>query len=127
MGKVFRILLSCLLSLLASVSIVLAEEKEAELEEIVVIVPLKNPLSLKVGDALPIKVFYEGKPIEGVAIYGVGYHKEKIRTDRYGMANVIIEKVGNQKIGAIHKIHLDNNPDADYLVRTTNITFEVKQ
>ena len=91
------------------------------------LVPLKNPLSAKFGGILPVKVFYEGKPLEGAKIYGGGKRKDALKTGPDGIANVVIGEVGNHKIGALHKIPLHNNPDADYLVRTTNLTFEVKQ
>jgi len=70
---------------------------------------------------------YEGKPLEGAKIYGGGKRKDALKTGPDGIANVVIGEVGNHKIGALHKIPLHNNPDADYLVRTTNLTFEVKQ
>lgn len=91
------------------------------------IVPLQNPFKIKTGDALPLKVFYRGKPLPGATIYGVGNREQRVKTDKDGLANVIIERAGSQKIGAMHKIQLDNDLDADYLVRTVNMIFEVKE
>lgn len=91
------------------------------------IVPLKNPFELHIGDTLSLKVYYKGKPLQGATIYGVGNREQRIKTDKEGLAKVIIEKGGNQKIGAMHKIQLANDPDADYLVRTINMIFEVKE
>jgi nickel transport protein len=91
------------------------------------IVPLQNPFKMKAGDTLPLKVFYKGKPLPEATIYGVGKREQKIKTDKDGLAKVIIEKAGTQKIGAMHKIQLANDPDADYLVRTINMIFEVKE
>ncbi len=90
------------------------------------IVPFKNPLAIKVGEKLPIKVFFEGKPLEGASIYVGGGHKETTRTNKEGIANVIIEKLGKQIIAASCKIPLKDNQDADFLSFTTALTWEVK-
>jgi len=90
------------------------------------IVPMKNPLSLKAGDNLPLKVFLDGKPAEGVSINAGGYHKDDTKTDKNGMVEVRIEKSGFQIITAGIKIPIKDNPNADVLSLSANITFEVK-
>lgn len=90
------------------------------------IVPLSNPFLVKAGGSLPIKVFLDGKPAEGASVNIGGYHKEDMKTDRNGMADVKIEKTGSQIIAASIKIPLKDNPNADILSISTNITFEVK-
>ncbi len=90
------------------------------------IVPIRNPLSLKAGDTLPLKVFLDGKPVEGASVNVGGYHKEDLKTDKNGMAEVKIEKSGFQIITAGIKIPLKDNPNADVLSLSANITFEVK-
>lgn len=90
------------------------------------VVPLKNPLLLKAGDLLPLKVFLNAKPIEGALINTGGHHKDEVKTDRNGMAEVKIEDAGFQIITAKIKISLKDNPDADVLSLSANISFEVK-
>lgn len=90
------------------------------------IVPMKNPTALKAGEVLPIKVFYEGKPLEGASIDAEGYHKETARTGKDGIADVVIKKPGKQVIAASYKTPLKDNPDADQLSISTNIVFEIK-
>lgn len=90
------------------------------------IVPLKNPLMLKVGSILPIMAYFDGKPIEGASINAGGYHKEDMKTDKNGMAEVKIESAGFQIIAAGIKIPLKDNPNADVLSLSANITFDVK-
>ena len=90
------------------------------------IVPLKNPLLLKAGDVLPVKVFLDGKPLEGALVNAGGYHKDDLKTDKNGMADVKIERSGHQIITASTKIPLKDNPNADVLSLSANITFEVK-
>jgi len=103
-----------------------SEELKKPLDSEIDIVPLQNPFTLKPGDTFTLKVFYKGKPIPEATIYGVGKREERIKTDKDGLANVIIEKAETQKIGAMHKIQLPNDSNADYLVRTVNMIFEVK-
>jgi len=88
-------------------------------------VPLKNPLLLKAGDSLPLKVFLDGKPVEG-ALIGTGGRRSNMKTDKNGMADVKIEKTGFQIITAGIRIPLKDNPNADVSSMSAGITFEVK-
>lgn len=88
------------------------------------IVPLKNPLFLKQGETLPIKVLYEGKPLEGAKIE-TGAHKEAGKTDKDGIANINISGQGMQVVIAKYRI-ASSDPDADFLSFTTALTWESK-
>lgn len=94
------------------------------------IVPQKDPFAIKTGETLPIQVLFEGKPLEGAVVNaGLTYEgklKEFPKTDKDGMANVVIEKSGTQIIVAKHKIPLTDDPDADVLSLSTTMTFEAK-
>lgn len=90
------------------------------------IVPLKNPLSLKAEDMLPLKVFLDAKPIEGASVNAGGYHMDEIKTDKEGMAEVKIGEAGFQIIAASIKIPVKDNPDVDYLSMSATITFKIK-
>jgi nickel transport protein len=89
------------------------------------IVPLKNPLTLKAVEVLPVKVLFDGKPLEGVPI-DIGVHKEAGKTSKDGIANIKITGQKMQVILAKYRIPDRDNPDADYLSYTTVLTFEVK-
>lgn len=94
------------------------------------IVPERNPFSLKPGEALPIKLLLEGRPIEGAVIKtgdkGRAESKEAIKTDKDGKASVVIAKPGPQLIVASLKNPLKDDPDADVLSLSTSLTFESK-
>jgi nickel transport protein len=91
------------------------------------IVPLKNPLTLKVGDTLPFQVLYDGKPLAGATVWGEGHdQKKELKTDQDGRGEVGIEKSGFQVVAANRKTPTPNDPDADVFSETANITFEVK-
>jgi nickel transport protein len=88
------------------------------------IVPLNNPFTLKDRELLPIKVLFDGKPLEGVTMK-MGT-KEVAKTDRDGVANIPFTEQGLQVILANYKIPTTDNPDADYFSYTTVLTFEAK-
>lgn len=88
------------------------------------IVPLKNPLSLKQGETLSVKVLYEGKPMSDITIE-TGYHKEAGKTDKDGIANIEISGQGMQVVIAKYRIP-SSDPDADILSFTTVLTWEMK-
>ena len=89
------------------------------------IVLLKNPYELKAGDSLPIKVFYQGKPVGGVEVEGRD-HAIISTTDKDGIAGIRLTR-GQQLISASHKEPLKDDPDADYLTCTATLTFEVEK
>ncbi len=90
------------------------------------IIPLKNPYSLKVGDTLPIKVLYQGKPISGAKIQ-VGVHKEVAKTDENGMATITLpEPIGGMQVVIANHRLPSNDPDADFISFTTVLTWETK-
>lgn len=89
------------------------------------IVPLKNPYVLKPEELLPIKVFFEGRPMEGVPIE-IKSNKETVKTKKDGIASIKMSEKGMQFVLAKKRISTQGNPDADYLSFTTVLTFELK-
>lgn len=90
------------------------------------LVPLKNPLSLKVGDTLPFQVIYRGKPLAGATVAAEGVEKDALKTDATGKAQIVIKNSGLNVVKANLKTPTPHDPDADSLSETANITFEVK-
>ena len=90
------------------------------------LVPLKNPLALKVGDTLPFQVLYDGKPFAGATVRAEGVEKDALKTDPNGRAEIAIKKSGLNVVKATRKTDTPHDPDADVLNETANIAFEVK-
>jgi nickel transport protein len=90
------------------------------------IVPLKNPLTLKVGDKLPFLVLYDGKPLAGVAVRAAGVGKDELKTDKNGKAAVGIKKTGLNVVGIYQKTPTPNDPDVDTLGEIATLNFKVK-
>lgn len=87
------------------------------------IIPLENPFELKTGASLLIKVLYQGKPFSGADVEG-GDHQKLSSTDKEGITKIPIKK-GHQLISVSVKEPLKNDPDADHLIITSTLTFEV--
>lgn len=94
------------------------------------IVPEKDPFAVKPGDALPLKVLLNGKPLEGAVIKtGDAGHSEsqgELKSDKDGKASVVIAKPGFQLIVASYKKPLKDDPDADVLSLSSSLTFGVR-
>ncbi len=92
------------------------------------IIPQKDPLTVKVGETLPVKVLLEGKPVSGVTVSsgdaGHDNAKNLPKTNEKGEAGVVIDKPGRQIIIASHKAPLKNDPDAENLSLSATLTFE---
>ena len=93
------------------------------------IVPEKDPLALKSGENLPIKVLLDGKPAEGLAIVVGAEHvdsKDLPKTDIDGKVSITIGSSGLQLLTTEYKLPLTNDPEADFLYVTSSLTFTVK-
>jgi len=86
------------------------------------IVPKNNPFDLKAGEALPLIVYFGGKPLAGATIEGD--HEKVAVTDKDGAAKVPLKK-GRQLLTVERKEPIKGDPDADFMSVTTTLTFEV--
>ena len=94
------------------------------------VVPQKDPTTVRAGEKLPIKVLLDGEPVEGSTITTGGAHasdtKHPLKTDKDGMASVVIEKAGFQIVKASHTVPIKDDPDADTLSLAATLTYETK-
>jgi len=86
------------------------------------IIPQRNPFYLKAGEVLPLRVFFENKPLAGATIEGD--HEKVAVTDKDGIAKVPLKKE-RQLLTVERKEPLKGDPDADFISVTTTLTFEV--
>ncbi len=87
--------------------------------------PLKNPLELKAGEALSLKVLLRGQPLPGAEVIG-GEHDKIGKTDKDGLVKVPLVR-GQNQVTVEHKERIKDDPDADALSLTATLTFEVKK
>ncbi|HNQ03207.1 MAG TPA: DUF4198 domain-containing protein [Thiobacillaceae bacterium] len=85
------------------------------------IVPLGNPLELKVGDKLRLDITLGGKPAAGVTVAYFGQPRGV--SDANGQINVRLRRPGVQLIQASLETPL-REPGADRLIQSTSLQFE---
>ncbi len=88
------------------------------------LIPLENPLAMKPGQTLPVKVLHEGQPLSGVDVESTG-HEQAGKTDSDGVIRVPVIG-GHQVVTVTQKSPRANDPDADWTSITTTLAFEVK-
>lgn len=86
------------------------------------LVPLANPLALKRGDKLPVRVYFQGKPLPGVTVAYFG--KPRGVSDGAGEVNVRLREPGFQFIQASLERPL-NDARADKAIHATALHFEL--
>ncbi|MCK4427675.1 MAG: DUF4198 domain-containing protein [candidate division Zixibacteria bacterium] len=101
------------------------------------IVPLKNPISLKEGDYLPIRILYEGNPLSSYpTIYAtyLGFSTQHdtyaytTTADREGIAEIKIIRSGVWMVKVNYKTHPTEElkDKCDELSYTATLSFEVR-
>jgi uncharacterized GH25 family protein len=92
------------------------------------IVPLVHPYGLKPGEALPVRVLFRGRPLEGALIdlapLGLGTKPVQAeRTDADGRAVFRVPMTGQWKLNVIWGWPVEGRKDADYESIFTSLTF----
>ncbi len=90
------------------------------------IVALVDPMTLKMGDDLPVQVFSEGKPLAGVALY-VDYvndgHAKSNKTDADGKVTLFVRNDGLNVIGVSHAKTVPDNAEIDQVSYFATLSF----
>jgi uncharacterized GH25 family protein len=90
------------------------------------IVPLVDPLSLKMGDDLPVRVLYQGRPLSGVSLYPDYVndgHAESGKTDADGRVTLFVRNDGLNVIGVSHSVPAPDHPDVDRVGLFATLSF----
>ena len=89
----------------------------------------RSPYALVAGQSLPVRVTYEGRPIEGVLV--VAMHRkraaEKIsaRTDRDGRVRLALPVGGAWLVKAVHMVPAPAAANADWASYWASVTFDL--
>jgi len=98
------------------------------------IIPLKNPYTLKMGDYLPVKVLFSGKPAMFIKVYGTysGFstgddYAYTTSTDMEGIAKIRIMHWGNWLLKTEEKLPApkDKKKKCNELHYTATLTFSI--
>lgn len=94
-------------------------------------VPLSNPFTWRPGDAVDVRVLYEGKPIEGILVGTFTKSSdgriEAVRSDRNGVATLHIDRAGRWLAAAVHLIPAPERPDEDWQSFWTSFTIDIPE
>lgn len=91
------------------------------------LVPEKNPLALKRGEELPVRLLYEGKPLAGALVVAVPHDlpeaKVSARTDAEGRVRLRLDRGGDWLVKAVHMIPAPRETGADWESLWASLTF----
>jgi hypothetical protein len=87
----------------------------------------RNPYDLAPGEALPVRLYYEGKPIGGVQItaFSKSHAQERqlVRTDGEGRARINLPTAGPWLLNAVHMFEPGPRDKAHWLSLWASLTF----
>ena len=93
------------------------------------LVPLQDPYQLAVGSSWPLRLDYEGRPIEGVAVFAFTKEQpdaiQRVATGADGVATVDLDRPGEWLVKATHMIE-SPLADADWESFWASVTFELR-
>jgi hypothetical protein len=87
----------------------------------------QNPYRLPAGEALPVRVYYNGKPIAGIQIRAFSRTdpdaRQEVRTDSQGRARIDVSKPGPWLLNAVHMIDATARDKAHWVSLWASMTF----
>ncbi|MDL1981856.1 MAG: DUF4198 domain-containing protein [Deltaproteobacteria bacterium] len=100
-------------------------------EELLEIIPLEDPASLKLGDILPLKIMFQGKPLAETKLQGIysGFKADEKNhwavekdSDSQGVVQVKLTSKGQWMFKTNHKAPYPDKAEADEYSYSTSLT-----
>jgi uncharacterized GH25 family protein len=90
------------------------------------LIPEKDPYSLKPGEALPVRLLYHGKPLDGALVVALASADDKVsaRTSG-GRASLVLDRPGPWLIKAVHMVPAPAGSGADWESLWASLTFDL--
>lgn len=92
------------------------------------IIAEQNPYTLEPGAALPVRVLYNGKAIEGILVKSFNrddpLSPRRARTDTQGRTHIDLPKSGEYLLGAVHMMPAAPRDKADWVSIWASTTFK---
>ncbi len=93
------------------------------------LIPEKNPYTLKPGDELPVRLLYQGKPLEGALVIALGLHETEpkiaARSGKDGRVRLRLPEAGFWLIKAVHMIPAPHDTGVDWESLWASLTFDL--
>jgi len=122
-GPVKEIYSRCAKSLIRVGDSSLGYDRELGLE--LELVPEKNPYALKPGEALPVRLLYQGKPLDGALVVGLAADAKISARTAGGRASLVLDRPGLWLIKAVHMIPAPKGSGAEWESLWASLTFEL--
>lgn len=91
------------------------------------IVPERNPLFLRPNEALPVLIYFRGRPLAGARVECESLDRLAPSTtatsDAHGRANCAIARKGRWKVATVWSVPVTANPRADFDTLFSSLTF----
>jgi hypothetical protein len=91
----------------------------------------RNPYSIEPGQALPLRLTYKGRPVQGALVVAMNRKRasEKItaRSDENGRVHLTLPLGGVWLIKSVHMVAAPAGADADWASYWASLTFELPQ
>jgi hypothetical protein len=92
------------------------------------IVPLRDPYTLGINEALPVQVLFLGKPLAGatVMLTNLEFDGQALETklsDKNGRASFIVPHLGTWLVNVLWTQPIQNNPAGDFDTTFSSLTF----
>lgn len=91
----------------------------------------KSPEVLRPGQALPVRLLWEGRPLEGALVVAMSRHdpsrKLSSRTDRQGRVSLSLPAAGIWLVKSVHMVPAPKGTGADWESLWASLTFEVPE
>jgi uncharacterized GH25 family protein len=88
----------------------------------------RNPYAMRVGQALPLQLIYEGRPLRGALVVALNSlnpgQKLSARTDRDGRVRLALPPGGMWLVKAVHMVPAPAGSDADWSSLWASLSFE---
>ena len=90
------------------------------------LVPEKDPYALKPGEALPVRLLYRGKPLDGALVIGMASPEAKISARTAGgRASLVLDRPGLWLIKTVHMVPAPEGSGAEWESLWASLTFEL--
>ena len=90
------------------------------------LIPERDPYTLKPGEALPVRLLYRGKPLDGALVVGMASPEAKVSARTAGgRASLVLDRPGLWLIKAVHMVPAPEGSGAEWESLWASLTFEL--
>jgi uncharacterized GH25 family protein len=90
------------------------------------LMPEKDPYTLKPGEALPVRLLYRGKPLDGALVVAIASPDARVSARTAGgRASLVLDRPGLWLVKAVHMVPAPEGSGAEWESLWASLTFEL--